>query len=85
MVSPLHARRWARRPWRKALIGWLVPNACLGLGSPWLNLRFSLARKSILCFTIVCCRLFLFVCLFCCFTPQVHSHGGTLLEQAVNE
>ena len=44
-VSSLIARRWVRpktqwRLWRKALIGGLVSDACLWLGTPWLNLRF---------------------------------------------
>ena len=27
-----------------SLIGWLVPDACFGLGPPWFNLKFYLAQ-----------------------------------------
>ena len=48
MVSSLVARRWVGpralwRLWRGALVGGLVPGACLWLGPPWLGLGFSLA------------------------------------------
>ena len=48
MVSSLIARRWVwpqtqLQPGPKALIRWLVSDACLWLDPPQLNLRFSLA------------------------------------------
>ena len=48
MVSSLIARRWVGprtlwRLWRGALVGGLVPGACLWLDPPWLGLGFSLA------------------------------------------
>ena len=48
----LTARRYCRPqaqswPWRKALISWLVHDACLWSGPPWLNLRLSLTHTSL--------------------------------------
>ena len=48
VVSSLIVRRWVRpqtqrRPLREAFIRGLVTDACLWLGPPWINLRFSLA------------------------------------------
>ena len=28
---------------KKTLISWLMPDACVWLGPPWLNLKFALA------------------------------------------